>query len=789
MDSAFVKRALEVVDEAMALDEPERSDFVKRACQHDEQLRREVESFLRYDTGVSIAPSATEELPVELPEAHSADRYELRDEIARGGMGAILRAYDEVLQREVAVKVLLEEHADNTDLMRRFVGEARVGAYLQHPGIAPVYDLGRLADGRPFFAMKLVQGETLEKLLSKRDEEQSDQPRLLAIFEQLCQTVAYAHSNSIIHRDLKPANVMVGLFGEVQVMDWGLAKKLKARPEAGGQSLEEEGGRRKAEDGETEDREYDSAPSASSLQPPVSSLSSDTRFGMTMGTPAYMSPEQSVGRRDKTTDVFALGAILCEILTGDPPYVAKSPIEVHAKSAEGNTTGAFARLDECGADAELIQLAKKCLAVSPDERLQDAQEVAGRIALYLEATQARLKSAEIAAAKAETAAREERKRRRVTVALAVTVLLIVIVGLGSWVWNRQLQTRHAEELARKERERFEREAKLAAKREFAEEEIEATLHEASQLYDKAKATARLHVEPWVRAVGALERAEALVETTAVSPDVLRDVKELAAQIRGGDAEHREFADQMLASAFPQYESEEDRRRAYEVWRKMGYSFLYRISTGSVTWKVAASAPGWRVVKPDKVTSELGAKLTRQLDDSILAGGVHHAHDTYRFTATHDMHGVTAFRLEVLPDARLPDNGPGRDETGDFRLAEFRVSLAAPDQTSTARDLEFFSSWQSYYFHGWAKEAVDGDLSTVWSVFGKMGEAHTAIFVLPEAFPEAGERRLEVTLRHGGKTGAAIGRFRLSVTREKWEDMYSEWRRVDYDPYAARNEPR
>ena len=145
-------------------------------------------------------------------------------------MGIVLKARDADLGRDLALKVLLDHHRDDQDVVRRFIEEAQVGGQLQHPGIVPVHELGALADRRPFFAMTLVKGRTLAALLAERPSPAADLPRFLAIFESICQTVAYAHAARVIHRDLKPANVMVGNFGEVQVMDWGLAKVL---PEGG----------------------------------------------------------------------------------------------------------------------------------------------------------------------------------------------------------------------------------------------------------------------------------------------------------------------------------------------------------------------------------------------------------------------------------------------------------------------------------------------------------------------------------------------------------------------------
>src|SRR5262249_10295177 len=159
------------------------------------------------------------------PPEHIGARYQLSGEIARGGMGAVLRGRDVDLGRDLAVKVLLEKHADRPEVARRFLEEAQGGAQLQHPGVVPVYDIGRFGP-LPFFTMKLVKGQTLAALLKERPDPAADRPRFLGIALQVAQTLAYAHAKGVIHRDLKPANVMVGAFGEVLVMDWGLAKVL-----------------------------------------------------------------------------------------------------------------------------------------------------------------------------------------------------------------------------------------------------------------------------------------------------------------------------------------------------------------------------------------------------------------------------------------------------------------------------------------------------------------------------------------------------------------------------------
>src|SRR5262249_37327112 len=207
-------------------------------------------------------------------------------------------------------------------------------------------ELGALADRRPFFAMKLVKGHTLAQLLEARKDPADDRPRFLSIFEAVAQTVAYAHARGVIHRDLKPSNVMVGSFGEVQVMDWGLAKVLPR----GGAADDAQAGKAPQE---TVIATARSSPDAPGLSHP----------GSAMGTPAYMAPEQARGeteRIDERADVFALGSVLCEVLTGQPAFVGRSSGEILRQAALGDTADALARLGACGADAELVAIAVDC---------------------------------------------------------------------------------------------------------------------------------------------------------------------------------------------------------------------------------------------------------------------------------------------------------------------------------------------------------------------------------------------------------------------------------------------
>ena len=290
----------------------------------------------------------------EMPGAEDrSGRYQLLGEIARGGMGAVLRGRDGDLGRDLAVKVLLEAHKDKPELIRRFVEEAQIGGQLQHPGVVPIYDIGTFADRRPFFTMKLVKGQTLAYLLQGRADPADGLSRFLSIFEQVCQTMAYAHTRGVIHRDLKPSNVMVGGFGEVQVMDWGLAKILPRG-------------------GVADEAQAQPPPGISVIQTVGRGSDADaSTAGSVLGTPSYMAPEQARGELDlvdERADVFGLGAILCEVLTGQPAFTGRTSGEVTRKSARGELADAFDRLDRCGAEPELIALARMCLAAERDDR-------------------------------------------------------------------------------------------------------------------------------------------------------------------------------------------------------------------------------------------------------------------------------------------------------------------------------------------------------------------------------------------------------------------------------------
>ena len=327
---------------------------------------RLLRGFARMAHGLTTtAPAPPGDAPPAPPDT---PRYRFEAFLARGGMGEVWRGFDTLLARGVALKVLREPVLADGGFRARFEEEARHVGRLEHPSIVPVYDLGELADGRPFFVMKLIHGQTLAELLAARATPAEDLPGWVEVFERVCQAVAFAHARGLIHRDLKPSNVMLGELGEVLVLDWGIAKALAA----GSQPAQ--------------------GPSTPVLLSPsvdgaaTAPGGSETLPGQVRGTPAFMAPEQArgeVGRVGTASDVFGLGGILCVILTGQPPFTR------WRQAAAGDLEEAFARLDGCGADAELIALAKACLAPAPEARPADAAEVAGLVKRYRDEVAAR----------------------------------------------------------------------------------------------------------------------------------------------------------------------------------------------------------------------------------------------------------------------------------------------------------------------------------------------------------------------------------------------------------------
>ena len=308
--------------------------------------------------------------PTKPGEANSAPpapaRFEVLRTHASGGLGRVSVALDNELHRHVAVKEIHPQLADHPESRARFLLEAEVTGSLEHPGVVPVYSLGTWSDGRPYYAMRLIRGQSLEEAVGQfhagsRDagERELRLRKLLRRFIDICNAVDYAHSRGVLHRDLKPANVMLGPYGETLVVDWGLAKPAAGRDEP--------------------------APSGESwLAPTASGNTPATRAGSVMGTPAYMSPEQASGGLDRlgpASDVYSLGATLYTILTNRPPFAEESLGLMRARVMRGD----FPRPRSvcCDVHRPLEAICLKAMALRPSDRYASARALAEDIEHWL----------------------------------------------------------------------------------------------------------------------------------------------------------------------------------------------------------------------------------------------------------------------------------------------------------------------------------------------------------------------------------------------------------------------
>ncbi len=292
----------------------------------------------------------------------SPDRYDVVATLGAGGMGEVRLLHDRRIGREVAMKLIHKDQGSFGDAKQRFLREARVQGQLEHPAIVPVYDLGVGVDG-PYFTMKRIRGLTLEDVVVALAAGETDAVaafplrRLLTAMSTVCLAVAFAHARGVLHRDLKPANVMIGAFGEVHVLDWGLAKLV----------------------GDTDIPTRRGAPAPGD--------SAKTAVGEVMGTPGYMAPEQATGdwdRVDERSDVYALGAILFELLTLEPLHPGRSVPEIIGSTLRGADARARIRAPLRAIPQELESLCVRATALDPAERFASARDLAEAIDRFLD---------------------------------------------------------------------------------------------------------------------------------------------------------------------------------------------------------------------------------------------------------------------------------------------------------------------------------------------------------------------------------------------------------------------
>ncbi|HJT75692.1 MAG TPA: protein kinase, partial [Gemmataceae bacterium] len=301
--------------------------------------------------------------------APAGARFRILRPHARGGLGQVSVALDQELGREVALKEIQEKHADHPESRSRFLLEAEITGGLEHPGIVPVYALGTYGDGRPYYAMRFIRGDSLKEAVA-HFHQADGKPRdpgdralalrqLLGRFVDVCNALAYAHARGVLHRDLKPGNIMLGEYGETLVVDWGLAKPL-GQPGA--------------------DREKSLGP----LLPPSASGTTLTQMGSAVGTPQYMSPEQSEGRLDELgpqSDVYSLGATLYTVLTGKPPVEGADVGEIMRKVQRGAIVPP--RQFERGVPPALDAICLKAMALRPADRYPTARALAEDVEHWL----------------------------------------------------------------------------------------------------------------------------------------------------------------------------------------------------------------------------------------------------------------------------------------------------------------------------------------------------------------------------------------------------------------------
>ncbi len=364
------------------------------------------------------------------PQTHAGTGfYTLEGVVATGGMGAVLKAQDNNLARTVALKVMLNSAQANEQAVFSFVAEAQITGQLEHPNIVPLHDIGVAADGTIYYTMKLIEGRTLRDILKDIRDGNADTiqrypiTKLLTIFQSVCNGIAYAHSRRVIHRDLKPDNVMVGEFGEVLILDWGLAKVL---PEPGQVDTEEHGGE---------------------FTGPVPGNPADamaTMAGQVKGTPNYMAPEQAEGRVadiDTRSDIYALGGILYYILTMQPPITGANLDEILTRVTSGditspstfnskpieNPSGRVAPHCPDGTIPEALSaVAMKCMAREREQRYQTVEELQGDIAAYQGGYATRAQEANIF-----TLMKLLLQRNKKEAFMAVgALILVVLTGLG-----------------------------------------------------------------------------------------------------------------------------------------------------------------------------------------------------------------------------------------------------------------------------------------------------------------------------------------------------------------------
>jgi serine/threonine protein kinase/formylglycine-generating enzyme required for sulfatase activity len=488
----------------------------------DERLDRPIRDALFDDLRAAAgSPQSASRLPTLESPRRPSERYLERREIGRGGMGIVYRVHDATLERELAMKVIGSAPAFPTpgDAVLRFLREARVLARLDHPGIVPIHDLGVDGDGRPFFTMKLVGGpsssgqdpgepKTLEDLLTSRAKG-SNPTRALSILLRVCDALAYAHARGVRHRDVKPSNVMLGGFGEVYLMDWGLAH-LPGAPAPPEVAVPER------------------ASDVAATEPVANSLCNITRTGDLLGTPEYMAPEQARGGEiDERADVYSVGAILYRVLTGFAPYQGDSYVNSCLTGAQvlaRLSLGPPAPVSTHAPDAspELVAICERAMQRQLDARYAAVEHMARDLRAFLEG---RVVQAYEKGAWAE--ARKWVLRNKALASALATAVLASLLGGVAFAFKAN-QAREAANLATNEAARADE--RTAEVLRLSEGHILLQLDEESRTLWPAYPEEIRSLESW------LERAGALLSQVENRREALRRMRRFALPWNDEDGE-------------------------------------------------------------------------------------------------------------------------------------------------------------------------------------------------------------------------------------------------------------
>jgi serine/threonine-protein kinase len=683
--------------------------------------------------------------------ASDSRRFRVLRPHAQGGLGAVFVALDAELNREVALKQILDRHADDPVSRTRFVLEAEITGGLEHPGVVPVYGLGTYGDGRPYYAMRFVRGDSLKETIAAfhADDSFKNDPgrrslalrKLLRRFVDVCNAIDYAHTRGVLHRDIKPANVIVGKHGETLVVDWGLAKAL----------------------GKAETR---AAPDERTLMPSSTSGSAETLPGSAMGTPAYMSPEQAAGDLDRLgpqSDIYSLGATLYCLLTGEPAFDGDDVGAVLQAVSKGDFPPP--RQINPAIDRALEAVCLKAMALKPDDRYATSRALSDDVERWA--------ADEPVTAWHEPFGRRARRwarRNRTAVTAAAAALLMAMVGLTAvlavqtranaalTVANAHLELSNRREVkanadlkAANERERARFALAQDAIRTFytgVSEDLHLKQKEFNTLRTKLLRGAR---ESYQRLEGLLERQKDRESRLALGR-AYRDVGELTSMI--GTREEALAVHQRALGLFEEVprEAPNDPEPRYEVGRSLVFVGSMLSGTARTAQCLAALDRARTTLRSLVEAGLTDEKIQCELADAehylgAIVGGTYRSHEQLgAYERARTIHeslvsanpSIERFRLELASvcdslGLSLRDAGRNREASAAFdRARELCEALVAANRTDPKFTHELartLGNWTTSVPDDGSNDLVSQTLDRVRKLLGAVSKANPTSLIL------------------------------------------------------------